>query len=793
MDWEKFKYKFADFIENNKISKFNDFYKSLIAMSNEEKGNYFEYLCKLYFKLETINKDKYKEIYLYTEIKPNLKKKLNLPTKDKGIDAIVIDNDDNIFAIQCKFRTNYNKTIPFGELSTFPALTFGSDVKIDGGIFFSNCSDICDELKNNKYTHTLFNALDDKCNELFWKNVKEYIREKPLTKYKLKTPKNHQQDIIFNGKQHFMKEKNGRLYLACGTGKTFISYWLSTKELGYTKIFIVVPSLYLLSQTYETWMMETQYEKDKFHFILIGSDMDNKEELLCEYKPTTDKNKIKEELEEFDKVVVIMTYHSSELLIDVCKKLDYKFDMGIFDEAHRTVGEEDKCFTKIMSSEISEKRLFMTATEKIYNINRSKKSDEERETILSMDNEKVYGKVIHRYSMRQAIEDGVLVDYRIIAPFINSKKYTEKLLNNQFVNEEDIMFDTRIILTGLMIISSMEEFKFKHLLIFSNTNGRARKIMEFIELYLSKSEHPLKDILNCKYLSGNDSMNKRKGEVKEFEGCEYGIISSARIFGEGIDIKICDAICFADGKSSSVDIVQYVGRCLRKCDLIPDKLSYVLVPFVLDEDSEFFDYENQSYVKLRKILKTIGTTDEMVTEKFILMDCNERNYKSVDKSESNVKYENNGKIDIKEFTKNILSKVFDKTGDAIDRTRNILIFENKRRYENKEELIDTRKKCMQFLKSKNIKEEPFVKNWIKYSLGEKLFEIIKNNYYYSKDTIINACKKIGITNYDTYKIKFNKDKYLPSYVYIDDGFYYDMDVKFNIEKLLSVEQQDEDY
>jgi predicted helicase len=586
------------------------------------------------------------------------------------------------------------------------------------------------------------------------------------------------------------------------------------KELGYTKIFIVVPSLYLLSQTYETWMMETQYEKDKFHFILIGSDMDNKEELLCEYKPTTDKNKIKEELEEFNKVVVIATYHSSELLIDVCKQLDYKFDMGIFDEAHRTVGEEEKCFTKIMSSEISEKRLFMTATEKIYNINRSKKTDEEKETVLSMDNEKVYGKVIYRYSMRQAIEDGVLVDYRIIAPFINSKKYdeqlktnvfnstaknrkdfsTEQLLNNQFVNDEDITYDTRIILTGLMIISSMEEFKFKHLLIFSNTNNRAKKIMEFIELYLSKSEHPLKEILNCKYLSGNDSMNKRKGEVKEFENCEYGIISSARIFGEGIDIKICDAICFADGKSSSVDIVQYVGRCLRKCDTIPNKLSYVLVPFVLDEGNEFFDYDNQSYVKLRKILKTIGTTDEMVTEKFIIMDCNNKNYKSVDKSESDVKYENNGKIDVNEFTKNILSKVFDKTGDAIDRTRNILIFENKRRYENKEELIDTRKKCIQYLKSKNINDEPQnIKNWVKYSLGEKLFVEIWKLYYTTIDEFKDACIILNINNSESYKQKYKKNIKLPPYEYINNGYYTELNKTFNIDTLLFKMNDDCDF
>jgi len=793
IDWNKIKYEFLEFINKFKIKTFNEFYDSMKTLNSKIKGIYFEYFCKLYFLLEPVSKNNYKDFYLYTEVPIKLKNRIKLPPKDKGIDCIVIDNDDNIFAIQVKFRSNINKVILFGELATFPALAFGTDVKVDGGIFFSNCSDVCDELKNDKYVHVLLNSLDDKCDNLFWQNVREYIGEKQITKYIPKTPLPHQKNIIFEANQHYETEKNGRLYLACGTGKTFLGYWISMRELKCEKIFIVVPSLYLLSQTYETWIKETQYDDDKYHFILIGSDMDNKDDLLGEYKPTTDKIKIKNELKENKKVVVITTYHSSDLLISVCNKLKYKFDLGIYDEAHRTVGEEDKCFTNLITSEIEKKRLFMTATEKVYNYNKSKKSDEDKEKVLSMDNEKIYGKIIYRYSTRQAIDDKVLVDYRIVAPFINSSKYTEQILNNQFVNEEDMIFDIWSILTGLMIISAMEQCKFKHLLIFSNTNDRAKKIIEFIEHYMNKSNHLLKDKIYCKFLSGNNSMNKRKGEVKDFENCEMGIISSARIFGEGVDIKICDAVCFADGKSSSVDIVQYVGRCLRKCDLIPDKLSYVLIPFILEDNEEFFDYSNQSYLKLRKILKTIGTTDEMVTEKFVLMDCNKNQYKHVDKSESNVKYDNECKLDINQFTKDIMSKVFDKSGDLIDRTRNILIFENKKRYENGEELIDTRKKCLEFLIKNGITNEPNVKNWIRYSLGEKIFEKMKEKYFYKKEQIVDACNKIGISDIEIYRKKYTKNNKLPPTEYINNGFYYDMDPKFNLSYLLLNEQHDEDY
>jgi predicted helicase len=793
VNWEIIKYNFLDHINKSNIQNFYEFYKSLKELTNEEKGIYFEYFCKLYFKLDPTTKMHYKKFYLYTEIPLTLQKQINLPDRDKGIDCITIDNNDNIFAIQVKYRSNKDKIISFGELSSFPALVFGTKVKVNGCIFFSNCSDICDELINDKYVHILFDLLDRKCDKLFWKNVCEYIGNKPITKNKSLQPLKHQQPIINACKDHYKKENEGRIYLACGTGKTFLAYWLTIREFKSNKIFIVVPSLYLLSQTYETWIREIQNDTEKYHFVLVGSDLDKKRDLLCEYKPTTNIDTIKTGLKENKRVVVITTYHSSNLLISVCDTLKYKFDFGIYDEAHRTVGEDEKCFTNMIKSRIELKRLCMTATEKIYNYRQSKKSDEDTEKVLSMDNEKIYGKVIYRYSMRQAIEDNVLVDYRIIAPFINSQKYTEEILNNKFVNEYNKIYDIKTILTGLMIISSMEQCKFKHLLIFSNTNERAKNIIEFIGNYISKIGHVLNGKINCKYLSGNDNMNIRKKEVIEFEKCEMGIISSARIFGEGVDIKICDAICFADGKSSSVDIVQYIGRCLRKCETMPNKLSYILIPFILDESNKFFDYENQSYLKLRKILKTIGTTDEMVTEKFVIMDCNKNKYKNIDndKKESNIVYDKECKIDIKKFINDLMTKVFERSGDLIDRTRNILIFENKKRYENGEELIDTRKKCIQFLKSRGIEEPKNIKNWIRYGLGEKIFNKIKENYYYSNDEIIEACKKIEINDFYEYKKKFSQNIKLPNPNYINDGFYYDMDSKFNLNILLKKSQYSE--
>ena len=800
-NWGKIKYDFLDHINTNNIINFLDFHESLKPLDKNTKGNYFEYFCLLYFLLEPYHKQNYKDFYLYTEIPSKLKKNLNLPEKDKGIDAIVLDINNNIYAIQVKYRKKINDCIPFGELATFQALTFGTSVKnINKGIFFTNCIDVCTELKNDKYIN-IVNTSFDKCDDLFWKNVREYIGDKPLTKYTNMRPLSHQEKLIPIIINHYKDNNYGRLCIACGTGKTFLAFWVTIKEMKLTKIFIVVPSLYLLSQTFEVYQRELQ--NDNFHFILIGSDMDDKD-FVCEYTPTTDVNDIKKQIENNrEKLIVITTYHSSDLLIKATKSAKFKFDMGIYDEAHRTVGEKDKCFTSLLTSNIENKKLFMTATEKIY---KYKTKDDETDEVLSMDNEAIYGKQIVKYSIKEAIEDKVLVDYRIIAPFINNlsdanykivdddgcelSKDKSKRKNFILTNFSGKQFNPNIVVSGLLIIKSMQEYKFKHLLIFSNKNDRAEQIINFIDWYLNTYEHGLGEIYT-KFLSGKNTMNFRKNRVKEFENYSVGIISSARIFGEGVDIKKCDAVCFADGKGSTVDIIQYVGRALRKCDTLPDKMSYVIIPFILEPDEDFLTNENDSFLKIRKILQALGTSDDMITEKFTVVDYSTKfisfRKEYIEKSDKNIIVKKTGiTINIKDLANDIIVKIFDKNCDGIDIIRNKLLHENKKRLNDNCDLIDTYKKINEFLSKDEIKKIPInTKNYVKYAVGNKYFEELTKKYYYNKDKFIDACNKAGITNIDSYKAKFVKDKKLPQFEYIDSGFYYDLDPKFNLQLLLS--------
>ena len=775
----------------NKVTAFDEFDTILKNLSSDVKGLYFEIFYKIYFLIFPYYKMQYPIVYLYVEIPEKVKNRLNLPDKDKGIDGIAITSTKEYYAVQVKYRKT-KRPIPFGELATFPALAFGTNCKyISGGIFFTNCYDVCDELKGEKYKNITYSCFD-KCNNDFWNNFRDYLSSEIVTDFIPYTPLPHQEKILPIIKRHFEENDYGRLYLPCGCGKSLMGVFTAIDILKLTKIFIVVPSLYLLSETYETWIKQL-YKDNKFKFLLIGSDIDKKEDLLCEYNLTTNI----EDIEQFinnnkDNIVVITTYQSSQLFKDACKNTKFKFDIGIFDEAHRTVGTTEKKFTTLLSNKrICKKRLFMTATEKVYHYQMSKLSKEQQENILSMDKEDIYGKVIHNYSTRQAIEDNQLVDYKVIAPFISTDKYDKLLENNSYVQIENTTYEIKLLALAIMIIEVVKENDIHHLLIFSNKNEKAKRILEIIDQLLEKEE--LK--IFTKYLNGSDNMNKRKYQVKLFEQSERGIISSARIFGEGVNIPICDAVCFADNKGSTVDIIQYVGRCLRKCTTKPNKISCVIVPFILDVENEidFFDNDSTSFFKLRRILKSLGTTDDMVSEKFVLKNCNKLSSNKGENKESVSQMILGQKLNIKEFKQHIISKIFDRDGDPESRIRSKIIYENKRRLLNKQELIDTKKKCLKFLKDECEDKTPKTKNWIKFCIGTDLFLEMKKKYYYNKDELKEAFVKLKINDFDDYKIKYTNDDRLPHPDYINDGFYYDLDERFDIMSLIEENNDDYDY
>lgn len=744
------------------VNTFNDFQYILNKEDNQTKGDLFEYFCKLFFLHDPIRNENVKNFYLGSEIPESIIEKLNLPRDDRGIDAIIETIDGKYNAVQVKYRSDIYKNITYGETSTFQALTYGTKVSnINKGIFFTNCHDVNDDLKNDKYIHITHNIIRD---SEIWTVFNSLVTNKPKPKLEPYKKLPHQESIVNAFLNHYKQKTKGKIISACGTGKTLIAYW-SVIEGKYKNIMVLVPSLYLLSGIFDSWKRESIAQNIQIDFLLVGSDVyvnddgEYEENPLQElqYELTTDITKIKEFINKQTNniKVVICTYHSSELLINTCTELNYKFNFGLYDEAHRTCGIANKKFSRIVKADIATHKLFLTATPKIKNnkINKTKTPDPD---CLSMDDIEQYGDVIYNYTIRQAINEGILCDYRIVASILNESD--EALIQNLYSNViiDDKKYTMEDLITAHMIIKIMLEYNQRHVLTMSNTNKKASKLRNALDLVIKKST--LKDKIYLSNLTGNDRMYKRRATVNEFEKSEYGIITSARIFNEGVDIKICDTVVFADQKSSTTDIIQCVGRCLRKYSAKPNKLGYILIPTIMksNDEDEFFSKTEKGtpYKKIKQILRAIGSTDDQVQEKFIVINAKpkiEKEERITDEKVIDTKIET--KIDIDKLQKDILLKVFTKTGeytlyDEWKKLKNYVL--SLKLYESKNPYVEYKilaKNDERLLMNPENKYGKYFKTWHEY------FGFDINKFVRTKEEWLVICRKFGITTTKEYREK----------------------------------------
>ena len=379
-----------------KLTCFNDIYSITKSLTEKQKGDLFEWFTYYTFKYDPRLNIGLEEIWMYSEIPNHILEILHLPSKDKGIDLLIKKNNQ-YYAIQCKFRENITKTISWQELSTFYGLSFGMTDSIVGGYLVTNTLYFCKEVLNSNKVITI--------NGQFFQDYFQPIITNKII-YKGKSKYAHQQICIDLTNQHFENNDRGFIEMACGAGKTLSAYWIAE---NYNKIVVFVPSLQLLSQIFTSWVIESHANNKKFDYLLIGTNA-NVDDKIKSFNPsglnlTTDINTINQFLQK-DKIIVICTYQSSNLL-SMCQREIYDtcnipFDLGVFDEAHKTVQSKDTLFTSMLSDDnmYIKKRLFMTATPKNY----KKYKEDEEDNIISMDNEKIYGKCIYSYNIGSAIQ-----------------------------------------------------------------------------------------------------------------------------------------------------------------------------------------------------------------------------------------------------------------------------------------------------------------------------------------------------------------------------------------------------
>lgn len=635
-----------------KINQFDDIYNVTKNLSKKEKGDLFELLTYYLFKLDPRLNNNLQNIWLYSNIPILIKKNLQLPMKDKGIDLLVQINND-YYAIQCKFRQKYETIITWKEVSTFFGLTFGINNKIKGGFFVTNTYDLCNEVIKSIKVEPIFGDFFDNLPENFFENIVNDLRQKQLISYKNKTPFDYQRTCLMIAQMYFLDYDRGYLEMACGTGKTFTSY-LIDKNLMNKKTVIFVPSLYLLSQFYSDWINQSYAENIKINYLLVGSDADIDDEV--KYKSNglilfTDPKQIRKYIGDFfnEKLVVICTYQSADKLAEACKNII--FDLGILDESHKTTGQLNKKFSMMLTDKYLtiRKRLFMTATPKIY------KGNFLKEKVVSMDNQKFYGEKIYTFNTGSAIEQKRLVDYQILSIYAKKSDIERDIRKNKLIkiNDEFVEGEANYLGTILILLKKIHDGTCHHMICYHNTVKRAKNFRDFLHIV---NDLLYQENLFVESLDGSNSMSTRKKFIKGFVKSTKGILCSAKVLNEGINIPIVDGICFVDSRFSTIDIVQCIGRSLRLYN--GKNLAHIIVPTFIKNFDDNFD--NDVYGNIIQILKAMRSTDNGIIEYFKLRQQGnvQRNICAVEYYNNNNTVDFHKEIDLQKWYDNIETKIW---------------------------------------------------------------------------------------------------------------------------------------
>ena len=384
------------------------------------------------------------------------------------------------------------------------------------------------------------------------------------------SPRPHQADAIAATVLGFQANDRGQVIHACGTGKTLTALW--TKEaLQSHRTIVFCPSLSLVDQTLREWQA---HKTVPFTPVVVCSDQtiggpdgdgDGSSTLELAVPPTTDAGFLREALEAYsDAVTVFATYQSSAVVAEALRGGLFRFNLLVADEAHRTTGTSVGDFHRPLDdTQIgADKRLFLTATPRIFRTRRTRDADDDAVDVVSMDDPMQYGPRFHCLSFREGIERDLLSDYRVVIFGVTPGEVAGMIADRAFVTHDGTDVTAALELAiHVGLARAMREFGMRRTISF---HSRVRGAKVFADRFRSvanwipPAQRPDAPIWTA-MLSGEDSIHTRRQVLRRLQegaGGECGLVSNARCLSEGVDVPAIYGFVFVDPKSSNIAIVQ---------------------------------------------------------------------------------------------------------------------------------------------------------------------------------------------------------------------------------------------
>ncbi len=436
--------------------------------------------------------------------------------------------------------------------------------------------------------------------------------------------RDHQREAIRDILAGFDESDRGQLIMACGTGKTLVALWIA-EDLNSNSTLILVPSLTLLSQTLREW---TANASEPFDYLAVCSDQTvaDRDAMLSSTADlglpvTTNPAAIKSFLDRDSRRVIFATYQSSPRIAEACTRGAPPFDLAVADEAHRCTGPTTSDFTTVLDEDQIRirRRLFMTATPRYFTGRIRKAAAEADLEIASMDDEEKFGPILHTLTFGEAIERDLLSDYIVFVVGVDEDTYHRYLEQGELVTTDgDHVKDARNLARHIGLAKAIRKQDLRRVISF---HGRVKKAQSFssafpdIVRWMPADDRPEGEIW-ATYISGEMPAGKRDVLLRRFRNTAPGsrsLLSNARCLAEGVDVPAIDGITFIDPKGSTIDIIQAVGRAIRKS---PEKrVGVVVLPvFVTDDDDPEVVLQDSSFKTVWQVLDALRAHDDMLAE-----------------------------------------------------------------------------------------------------------------------------------------------------------------------------------
>jgi predicted helicase len=625
------------------------------AVTEREKGTYFEELICTYLRNEAIYRDLYSDIWTYADWAIQQ----GLDGRDAGIDLVARTNGTGEFhAIQCKFYAE-DYRVQKSDIDSFFTASgktyFTYRIIVTTTNHWSEHAE--DALCNQQPPVGKIDLHDLETSQIDWS---QYQPSSPAVLKAKKHLRPHQTSALSAVKNGLMQADRGKLIMACGTGKTFTSLKIAESLAGAGKrVLFLVPSLSLLSQSLTEW---TQESETPLHSFAVCSDSDvgkkrKKDDDAVQtfthelrYPATTHSDRLAAEMTKRHNAlhmsVVFSTYHSIQVISRAQHDHDLAdFDLIICDEAHRTTGatfdsDDESAFVKVHDADFirAAKRMYMTATPRIYGDYAKASAEKDNVALCSMDDESMYGKELHVITFSQAVKQGLLVDYKVIVLAIEAKHVSDRIQdllkdeNNQLKVDDaakitgcwkalskqgltnDLTGDNAAMQRAVAFCQVIEISKGAktHKVSSKQIAGMFQKV---VEAYQEK-ESDQASSLSCEAEHVDGSMNASEKETKldwlKAESSENTcrILSNVRCLSEGVDVPALDAVLFLTPRNSQVDVVQSVGRVMRTAP--GKKRGYVILPVVIPSGMEAHEAlnDNKTYAVVWQVLQALRSHDD---------------------------------------------------------------------------------------------------------------------------------------------------------------------------------------